>query len=95
MIEEREKQERRRKSEFETEGKEEARTEPLIYPLSITLFVPSLAFSPVLIITRFCVTSLNKALPCLFHFLPASVRVTLQGLTIISSTDTDMLFFSF
>lgn len=58
-------------------------------------FFPSLAFSRVLIITRFCVTSLNKALPCLFHFLPASACVTLQGLTIISSTDSDMQFFFF
>lgn len=51
---------------------------------------PTLRLSRVLIITRFCVTSLNKALPCLFRFLPASVclGLPLQGLTIIRSTDT-------
>ncbi len=49
-----------------------------------------LLLSRVLIITRFCVTSLNKALPCLVRFLPASVclRAPLQGLTIIRSTET-------
>lgn len=41
---------------------------------SITLFLSAL-LSRVLIITRFCVTGLNKALPCLDYFLPASVDV--------------------
>lgn len=86
----REKQER-----SEREGKRKMRKGgrilPLFYPLAITLFFPSLSLSRVLIITRFCVTSLNKALPCLSHFLPASVcmRAPLQGLTIIRSRETD------
>lgn len=69
---------------------------PLLYPLAITLSFSlslSLSLSWVLIITRFCVTSLNKALPCLLHFLPASVCMCmpLQGLTVIRSAGTDTL----
>lgn len=60
----------------------------------LSLFSPPHTISPplgVLIITRFCVTSLNKALPCLSQFLPASVclHAPLQGLTIIRSTEAD------
>lgn len=47
---------------------------PLLYSLHHSLFLSPL-LSRVLIITRFCVTGLNKALPCLDYFLLASVDV--------------------
>lgn len=83
---------RRRGREGEEGWGKGDRNLPLLYPLCYHSFLfLSLSLSWVLIITRFCVTSLNKALPCLFHFPSASVCVCapLQGLTIIRSTETD------
>lgn len=64
----------KRRQEVRWEERKKNWAPPLLYSLHHSLFLSAL-LSRVLIITRFCVTGLNKALPCLDYFLPASVDV--------------------